>query len=196
MMAQTVQFDPGIGEYAENFNEYINNLYSQILSLGSIPKKRIKFKMYVSKIEKMMKNNIGFYAGCLLWAYYIQTSNISSPKEIEGNYFLSLTEKQLANYDCMMQVNFMDNYFDSYERDVLYYTGKKFEIPQLWKNILNMYSEFLELNKGFSKTKNTSDIILPSDLKNKKITSDIKKLINNAIEKKDLQLLIIEDIFN
>jgi len=192
-MAETVKFDPGLGELAENFNEHINDLYSQLLSLGSIAKKRIKFKMSCPKIEKMMKNNIGFYAGCLLWAYHI--SQMTPAKEIGGNSFLYMTDEQTADYDYMLQVNFMENYLDSYERDVLYYAGKKFTVPEIWENILSLYSEFLELNKGFTKTKYTSDIILPEKLKNKKITTDIEILINKAIESKDLSLLISDNIF-
>ena len=193
---ETVKFDPGMGEFAENFNEYINDLYSQLLSLGSIAKKRIKFKMSSPKIERMMKNNLGFYNGCLLWAYYIYNENVSSPKEISENYFLYLSKEQLENYDYMCQINFMDNYFDSYERDLLYYTGKKFETPEQWRKITEAYSEFLELNKGFSTAKYTSDIKLPEVLQNKKIDVDIKAAIDNAIEKKDLTLLLSVDIFN
>ena len=90
----------------------------------------------------------------------------------------------------------MDNYFDSYERDLLYYTGKKFEIPEQWRKITEVYSEFLELNKGFSAVKYTSDIKLPEVLQNKKIDVDIKAAIDKAIEKKDLTLLLSVDIFN
>ncbi len=194
-MNLTVKFDPGMGEYFENFNEYINNLYSQLLSITSISKKRIKFKMSLSKIDKMMKNNLGFYTGCLLWAYYIYNNNISSPKEIEGNYFYLKPDEQ-AHKDFECQINFMENYFDSYERDVLYYTGQKVKIPESWRTVLSQYNEFLKLNKCFVETKYTSDIILPEPLKNIKTDTDINKLINEAITKKDLSLLLSVNIFN
>ena len=90
----------------------------------------------------------------------------------------------------MIQVNFMENYFDSYERDFLYYTGQETKIPEEWKSILALYIEFLERNKGFINTKTTEDIILPDLLSNKKISEDINTIIQDTIEKKDLNLLL------
>ena len=90
----------------------------------------------------------------------------------------------------------MDNYFDSYERDSLYYAGKKFIVPQKWRTILDLYSQFLELNHGFINTRYTSDIILPPKLSDINFSVDIKKVIDLAIEKKDLSVLFSVDIFN
>lgn len=189
-MTDSVKFDPGIGDLVIDFNNYINDVYSGLMNLKTIHQKRARFKIYASKIESYIKNNIAFYLGCLLWAYYIHNTNLSEPKNIDGNAFLYLTEEQKNDYDFMIQVNFLDNYFDSYERDCLYYTGKKYIIPEEWKQILSLYSEFLEKNNGFINTKTTADIILPEKLKEKNIDADINKLINEAIDKKDLTLLL------
>ncbi len=188
-MQNSVKFDPGIGELVFDLNDFVNNVYSQLMSFKTIHQKRARFKMYSAKIEQYMKNNISFYAGCLLWVYFIYNSNIDSPKNIEGNIFLNLSEEQKNDYDYMMQVNFLENYFDSFERDMLYYTGKNFTIPLKWKNILSMYSEFLELNKGFTNTKMTSDLKLPEKLRNIKFSCNINNLIKQVISKKDLELL-------
>lgn len=189
-MNDSVKFDPGIGEFVADFNDFINSVYSQLMSFRTIHQKRARFKLYSAKISKYIKNNIAFYLGCLLWAYYISNENIACPKEIEGNIFSELNEQQIQDYDYLMQVNFMENYFENYERDFLYYTGQKVQIPQLWKNILSLYSEFLELNKGFINTRKTSDIILPEKLKNAKFTFDIKAEIEKAIKNKDLEMLL------
>lgn len=189
-MTDTVKFDPGIGELTIDFNDFINNLYSRLMSFRTIHQKRSGFKLYASKIHKYMKNNIAFYLGCLLWAYYIYNSNIDSPKTITGNSFYGLSEEQKENYDYMIQINFMENYFDCYERDTLYYTGKKDIIPQQWKNILSLYSEFLEKNKGFINTKTTQDIILPEKLKDLKFDFDINEIINKTIKEKNLEILM------
>lgn len=191
-MADTVKFDPGLGNLVIDFNEFINNFYSKLMSLTTIHQKRTHFKLFASKIEKNLKNNIDFYLGCLLWAYYIKEDNIKSPKEITGNVFYNMNEEQKENYDYMIQVNFIENYFDSFERDMLYYTGKKYKIPEQWKLIVSLYSKFLELNKGFTNTKTTDDIILPDGLKEIKFTKnlpDIKEILQKAIEIKDLSHL-------
>ena len=147
-MSDKVKFDPGIGNLVIDFNNFINDVYSQLMSFRTIHQKRARFKLYSNKIITNMKNNIAFYLGCLLWAYHIKNVNTDSPKEIEGNIFLNLTEEEKNNYDYMIQVNFMENYFDSYERDFLYYTGQETKIPEEWKSILALYIEFLERNKG------------------------------------------------
>ena len=79
-MQNTVLFDPGIGNLVVDFNEFVNSVYSQLMSLKGIPQKRLRFRQYATKIEKYMKNNISFYLGCLLWAYYINTENQKAPK--------------------------------------------------------------------------------------------------------------------
>ncbi len=189
-MSDKVKFDPGIGNFVIDFNNFINDVYSQLMSFRTIHQKRARFKLYSNKIITNMKNNIAFYLGCLLWAYHIKNVNADNPKEIEGNIFLNLTEEEKNNYDYMIQVNFMENYFDSYERDFLYYTGQETKIPEEWKSILALYIEFLEKNKGFINTKTTEDIILPDLLSNKKISEDINTIIQDTIEKKDLNLLL------
>ena len=189
-MTESVKFDPGIGNLAVNFNEYINDVYSNIMNLHSPHQKRQKFKLYQNKIQEYMKNNIAFYLGCLMWAYYIHYSNENNSKEIEGNYLLNLTPELIEQYDYSMQVNFMDNYFDSFERDSAYYGGMKILIPDKWKRILSAYNDFLELNKGFIQTKTTADIVLPESVKRLKPNlSDIENIINLSIEKKDLNIL-------
>ncbi len=194
-MSDKVKFDPGMGDLAVDFNGFINEVYSRMMSFRTIHQKKACFKFYLSKIKTYMMNNIAFYCGCLLWAYYISSENKNSPKDIEGNSFLYLTEEQKNDYDFMVQVSFMENYFDSFERDVLYYTGKKILIPREWRNILSLYSEFLELNKGFINTKTTNDIILPEKLSTMKFNQNINDLIKNAVEKKDLQLLLNTENF-
>lgn len=194
-MSDKVKFDPGIGYFVVDFNNFINDVYSQLMSFRTIHQKRARFKLYSNKIITNIKNNIAFYLGCLLWAYYIKKVNADNPKEIEGNVFLNMTDEEKNNYDYMIQVNFMENYFDSYERDFLYYTGQETKIPEIWKQILSLYIEFLEKNKGFINTRTTADIILPDALKNKEISEDINTIIKEAIEKKDLNLLLnIENI--
>ena len=191
-MVETVKFDPGMGELVVDFNEFVNSVYSQLMSFRTIHQKRARFKLYVSKIEKAMENNIAFYFGCLLWAYYLVKENDKNPKEIVGNVFLNVTQEQKDDYDYLVQVNFMENYFESFERDVNYYTGQKKLIPNFWKEILNLYSEFLTLNSGFVDTKMTSDIKLPEKISKNKI--DVKPLIDEAIEKQSLALLLDADI--
>ena len=76
-MTQTVAFDPGIGQYVEDFNSYINEIYSQLMNFRSISQKRTKFRLVNEKIYSNLENTIAFYQGCLLWAFYIKIEDKS-----------------------------------------------------------------------------------------------------------------------
>ncbi len=191
-MVDTVKFDPGIGELVVDFNEFVNGVYSQLMHFKNMSQKRARFKLYANKIEAYMANNIAFYYGCLMWAYYIVNENKNAPKEIVGNVFYNMPNEQKEDYDYLIQVNFMENYFDSYERDFAYYIGQKKVVSQKWKDILEVYSEFLTLNEGFVNTKMTSDIKLPERISRIKI--DVKPIIDEAIEKQSLAMLLDTDI--
>ena len=189
-MAETVKFDPGLGELTFDFNQYVNIVYSQMALLKQFNQKKAKFRLAVPKIKLYMKNCIAFYLGCLLWAYFINKSNIDNPKAIEGNDFLNMTKEQTEEYDFLNQINFMENYFDCYERDTQYYCGKKDNIPERWKNILLLYKEFITLNNGFIAAKSTSDILLPEKLNNINFDFDINEVINKAINEKNLEIIL------
>ncbi len=188
-MENTVKFDPGIGELVVDLYDFTNYFYSQLAMLKSKYQKNTFFYSNAFKLKKYIKNNICFYTGCLLWAYYIKNENTNTPKEIEGNVFYNLTEEELKNYDYLSQVKFLGEFFNKFEKDVLIYTGKKYQIPAEWRQVLNLYTEFLSLNKGFVKTKMTSDIELPELLTNLKFDFDINALISRAISEKNLEIL-------
>ena len=187
-MVDTVKFDPGIGEFVLDFNNFVNDVYSQLMSLKTIHQKRARFKLYVAKIERYMKNNISFYLGCLVWAYII--SSEKTPKEIVGNSFLNMPQELKEEFDYMIQVNFLENYFECFERDTLYYNGKKQEIPSEWKLILSLYMEFLEINNGFLSTKMTSDIKLPEKINKLGKCDELSKIIEKAISEKNLEIIL------
>lgn len=188
-MSQIIAFDPGIGQLVEDFNGYINDIYSQLMNFRSISQKRVKFRLVNDKIYSQLENTIAFYQGCLLWAYYIKKDTGEQVKDITGNVFLSLTSEQIKDYDYLMQVNFIESYFESYERDTLYYLGRKVEIPGIWKKILNLYKDFIELNKGFVNTRTTKDLLLPDELSPSSSLENIFETINKSIKNKNLKIL-------
>ncbi|MBQ3642062.1 hypothetical protein II906_09095 [bacterium] len=187
-MAETVKFDPGIGEFVIDFTDYIDRLYTKMSSLVSSNQKKIQFKLAVDKIQNIMKNNIAFYCGCLMWAYYIK--NMQETKDITGNTFLNMPENLRKEYDYSSQVNFLFAYFEVFERDTKYYLNKKIAIPEKWKNILNVYNEFLKLNNGFFDTKTNKDIILPEAINNYNFGINIEDVINNSIKNKNIEILL------
>lgn len=193
-MNDSVEFDPGIGQLVYDLNDLLNRAYTQINSSVSIHTKKTKFKLYSTKIFNCIRNNIAFYLGCLLWAYFLVKENNNSPKLINGNAFLGIKEEQLDDYDFLYQINLLENYLEKYKKDYLFFIGKRIDIPKVWTEILSLYKEFIEINKGFINTRRTSDIILPKRLDELKITFDIKEKIEESIENKNLEILLNIDI--
>ena len=183
-MNDKVPFDPGIGVLVSDIYSLYNEVNFKLSNLRSIQQKRTFFKLFAQKIEKYINNNISFLTGCLLWAYLISNNYNEEPKEIEGNVFFNSSE-----YDYLEQVNFLKSVFESFQKDYLYYGGRKFDVPKRWEYILNVYSEFLSLNKGFINLKYTSDLLLPDELKNAVFNFSIDDVIYKAITEKDLNFI-------
>lgn len=187
-MAETVLFDPGIGELVIDFNEYINDVYSKLRYLKTPLQKRTNFKIYFPKIKKAIENNIAFYLGCLAWACTIKKDN--KEKEIMGNVFLNMPEDLIKEYDYLIQVNFIEQYLETLKKDCKFFTNQNFEIPNLWINVLSSYKEFLTLNKGFVATKTTKDLELPNNISEFRFEEEPEILIEKAISEKNLNILL------
>ena len=162
---------------------------------SSIPDKKLKrmnFNVISSKLEKHLEINVAFYMGCLLWASYI--SKFKDYK-IEGNKLLGedcKEEEYTGELDFL--IDFIEN---QYPRDTKYYQNRIYNPDKRFVPILKAYKDFLIINKGFCNWSNTSDVLLPSNLKKLDETQleSIKEKIFNAIKNKNLvELLNYYDI--
>lgn len=136
--------------------------------------------MYYPKIQSLLKNYLGFYLGCILWAAYISQLD---EKPILNNLCFG---GEYSEKETLSEVDFIKDYIEQLKKDVKYYTGQDFTIDENSINILNAYREFLIANKGFVETKTTKDIKLPANLKTpsekdlEEILSGIEKVIDNG----------------
>ena len=183
---ETVKFDPGWGKHVLVYSGSVEYLYKDIARYKNMGQKSFKFKTYFPKIMQLLKNNVGFYTGCLLWAVYLKTLPNS---EITGNHCLNETYEGTA-FD--MEADYINLSIDKLSRDYKYYTGKSVEISAQYKAIMTKYCEFALLNKGFSATKTTNDLLLPEGLKipSESNIKEIIEAINVAVETGNLETLI------
>ena len=70
-----------------------------------------------------------------------------------------------------------------------YFLGENFEFSQNYKKIIEMYKEFLIINKGFVKSEKNTDIKLPSNMKTEN-ASKFNSIVSKAIKAENLSLLI------
>ena len=85
-----VQFDPGFIQHMSAFEPNIEYVYSSLNSCRNFNQKKMQFKMFYPKIQSLLKNYLGFYLGCILWAVYIKSLG---EKPITGNLCLKTPSK-------------------------------------------------------------------------------------------------------
>lgn len=174
------QFDPGFVQHISAFVPNIEYVYAGLNRLKNFTLKKNQFKMYYPKIQTLLKNYLGFYLGCILWAAYISQLD---EKPILNNLCFG---GEYSEKETLSEVDFIKDYIEQLKKDVKYYTGQDFTINENSINILNAYREFLIANKGFVETKTTKDIKLPANLKTpsekdlEEILSGIEKVIDNG----------------
>lgn len=174
------QFDPGFVQHMSAFVPNIEYVYAGLNRLKNFTLKKNQFKMYYPKIQSLLKNYLGFYLGCILWAAYISQLD---EKPILNNLCFG---GEYSEKETLSEVDFILDYIEQLKKDVKYYTGQDFTIDENSINILNAYREFLIANKGFVETKTTKDIKLPANLKTpsdkdlEEILSGIEKVIDNG----------------
>ncbi len=174
------QFDPGFVQHMSAFVPNIEYIYAGLNRLKNFTLKKNQFKMYYPKIQSLLKNYLGFYLGCILWAAYISQLD---EKPILNNLCFG---GEYSEKETLSEVDFILDYIEQLKKDVKYYTGQDFTIDENSINILNAYREFLIVNKGFVETKTTKDIKLPTNLKTpsdkdlEEILSGIEKVIDNG----------------
>ena len=184
------QFDPGFVQHMSAFVPNIEYVYAGLNRLKNFTLKKNQFKMYYPKIQSLLKNYLGFYLGCILWAAYISQLD---EKPILNNLCFG---GEYSEKETLSEVDFIMDYIEQLKKDVKYYTGQDFTIDENSINILNAYREFLIANKGFVETKTTKDIKLPTNLKTpsekdlEEILSGIEKVIDNG---KLYELFPLED---
>lgn len=152
-------FDPGFMQHIQVFSQNVDYAYYTIERYRNFNQRKNCYKMCFPKINALLKDIIGFYLGCLLWAIYIKNKG-SMPLLNNfcygGDYSHDIT---------MEEIVYIENYFERVKKDSKYYLGKEEAAdPELYK-ILEQYKEFLAENEGFTKAQKTDDIKIPSTLK-------------------------------
>lgn len=185
-----VKFDPGFAQHTTILSMSLTYIYQGLNSFKNFGQKKMKFKLNYQNIIKMVENNVGFCLGSLLWAVYIKSlGNLP----IEGNPCLGDTYNESESIE---EIDFSISYFEQLEKDSKYYLGQTYKTNPVYIKILNLYKEFLTLNKNFVNTKTTNDIILPKEIfvPSEKSLS----LINSKIEEviKTGKLLDLTEVLN
>ena len=181
-MTNGLEFDPGFAPYIMAFQGTVDYLYNDINKFKNFSQKKTKFRQYYKKFLELFYNNLGFYAGCLMWAAYIKEQE---KQPILNNYCLGQEYNEDENTG---ETDFMITFAELFPKDVKYFMGETYEFEPYVKNLLDMYREFLIINKGFINTKENTDIELPKNM-NTKDAKNFKEYIDASIKTGDLKKL-------
>lgn len=186
-----VLFDPGYAPLVMDSIGAVGYTYYMFSAVKDLRIKRINFPNVFKKLEKLIKTNVAFYLGCLLWASYIKRFNNF---KLIGNKLLG---EECSQEEYTSEINFLIDFVkNQLPKDSKYYLNKSYIPNENYLLILTTYKDFLILNDGFINCSTTNQIVLPDNLK--KLTSEeldmINQKIQDAIANKDIDRLL--DSFN
>lgn len=178
-----LEFDPGFAPYILAFRGTVEYLYMDINRFKNLSQRKMKFRQYYKKFLELFNNNLGFYVGCLMWAAYIKTQ---PEQDILNNNCLGGEYNEEEN---VSDVDFMIKFLELLPKDMKYFLGMDYEINPEDLKILEMYKEFLTINKGFVNSKKNTDILLPSGMKTDG-AENFKDKIDEVLKTEDLSKLL------
>lgn len=178
-----LEFDPGFAPYILAFRGTVEYLYMDINRFKNLSQRKMKFRQYYKKFLELFNNNLGFYVGCLMWAAYIKTQ---PEQDILNNNCLGGEYNEEEN---VSDVDFMIKFLELLPKDMKYFLGMNYEINPEDLKILEMYKEFLTINKGFVNSKKNTDILLPSGMKTDG-AENFKDKIDEVLKIEDLSKLL------
>jgi len=178
-----IEFDPGFGPYILAFRGTVEYLYMDINKFKNFSQKKMSFMRYHKKFIEMFNNNLGFYIGCLMWAAYIKTQ---PQQEILSNHCYGMEYNEEAN---ISDTRFMAEFVGLFPKDMKYFLGQNYAFDENILKLIEIYEEFLVINKGFVESKYNTDIKLPNSVKTEN-AEDYKAQIDEVLKTKDLSKLL------
>lgn len=178
-----LEFDPGFAPYILAFRGTVEYLYFDINKFKNLSQKKMRFRQLHKKILNVFYNNLGFYAGCLMWAAYITTQ---PEQKILSNHCFGKSYNEEEN---ISETQYMLKFEELFPKDMQYFISENFSFDKNLRKLLETYENFLVLNKGFTKSELNSDIKLPEGLKTDNAKS-YKEIIEKVLENGDLSKLL------
>lgn len=191
---EKVPFDPGIGKFVSCFSQDMEYAMGQVLATKSPNQRKFKFQILYPKMLSFFENVTGFYAGCLLWAYYIKNAQNGAEKEITGNNFLGQDFENNDKFDFLYEINYLIEYFDKFQKDVNFFLNKPIKLDKHWLFISTTYKKFLELNNNFVKVKTTADLKIPEEFTPKASVDEIKHVFDKVLANGQLSEFISSSV--
>lgn len=172
----TVPFDPGYSKISFSFIENIEIAKKEYGSLKANHQKKFWLTKSEPTLVDFINKSAAFYLGCMLWGSFIHYRFKEEPKEISGNNTAGLSEEELQELDCAVEVKSILEYIKSLDRDFKYFINRPAKISPIIKEILESYVEFAKINNNFINVNKTDEVKPP------KAFAHFKKLTNKQLD--------------
>ena len=123
-----------------------------------------------------MKNDIKNYI----------VESIETKQKILSNHCFGQKYDEQQN---ISETQFMKEFITLFPRDTKYYLGKEFKFDEKISRLIQVYEEFLVLNKGFVESEYNTDIQIPESV-NQVNAENYKSLIDEVLKTEDLSQLL------
>lgn len=168
-------FDPGFSKILlSGFSYNIEILYYNLSRIKNFGQKKNQFILTFQKGKSLFDVYLGFYLGCMLWGACLRAMG---SEKLEDNPFLGETYDRNQSLE---EVFYMKDFVKKFDRDSKYYLGKPFNVDENKLKILDLYEDFVDINKGFEQVDTTDKIKLVGNLE--KLTKEEIEIINSKIE--------------
>lgn len=173
---KSVPFDPGFSAISFSFTENIERATYEYSVLKAPHQKKFWLLKHEPVLVEFIEKSAAFYWGCILWGSFINQRFKDSPKKITGNNTEGLSDEEIKNLDCAVEVKSILQYIENFDRDCKYFLKKPARISAKIKDILNNYIEFAALNNNFIGIDTTDKIKLP------KIAQGVQKMTDKQLD--------------
>lgn len=192
---QKVPFDPGYSEFVIGFPNDACKYLDEISLLKQNHQKKFAFANLENQITPVIKNLAAFYLGCILWGSYLFWNYKEAPREIEGNYVLSLSEEEKAKINKDEELEYVLEFLNKFEKASKYYLNRSSKIPSEYAKYFEAYRKFVQLNDNFKSLKYTDEIKLPEETAHfesfsKEKLEELKNKIYEIINSEKLESLL------
>lgn len=160
---QKVPFEPGFAEIAQSFPGDALDYLESIKTCKQNHQRKFAFTNLENQIVPLLKSSAAFYAGCVLWASYLYWRYKNDPREIEGNYMLTLSEEEKEQLAKNEMIDYISEFAEKLEKSAKYYLNRSSKFPADYVKYFDAYRKFAELNNHFKELKYTNEIKLPEE---------------------------------
>lgn len=192
---QSVPFDPGFGRYFPQIDETVLAHLEGIARLKVPNQRKFQLQKIETTLTRELITTMCIYYGCVLYGSTIASKYVSPSAIITENPVAEIPEEQKQDIDLTIESSFIAEVYKLFSRSIEFNFRRKCKIPQNFLDVVQAYSEFMQVNNHFVNIKTTDQLKIPEKFSHfksydKKKLDEIEQMIFQAVEAGRLEELL------